>query len=144
MRMQMKLLQVLIADDSAPLRRAIAELIAADAAHCHVCGEAADGEEALRLAAELRPDAVLLDLSIPQLQGLEVAKRLNAMHPGIAIVILSEQDPRALRFLADAAGLRYCVAKSRLTTDLSPTLREIADQLTDGRAARGTEPPSGA
>ncbi|MCK4831701.1 MAG: response regulator transcription factor, partial [Anaerolineales bacterium] len=57
-----------------------------------VVGEAADGEEAIRLTEHLRPDLVLLDLTMPGLGGLEALKRIKAAHPDVQVLVLTMHD----------------------------------------------------
>jgi DNA-binding NarL/FixJ family response regulator len=102
-------ISVLIADDHPVVRQGISVLLSVhdDLA---VAGEAADGEETLRLAAELRPDVLLLDLKLPRLDGVEVLRRLPEQSPGTrALVLTSAADKAqvALALQAGAAGFLY-------------------------------------
>jgi DNA-binding NarL/FixJ family response regulator len=83
-----------------------------------VCGEAKNGEDAVRDVAKLRPDVVLLELSIPVLHGLRVAEILNKDYPALAVILMSEQDISVLSRLADAVGTQYCIPKSRAVIKL--------------------------
>ena len=123
---------ILIVDDSAVLRRALKELLTTNSDDWVICGEATDGIDALKKAAELIPDIILLDLSIPLLHGLEVAKSLKRHFAHVRILIMSEQDPSALSPIAVEAGVRYCISKSRLAIDLIPMLRSLVGDLTIG------------
>ena len=123
---------ILLVDDSAVLRRALKALLTTDSDDWVICGEASDGIDALSKAAELIPDIILLDLSIPLLHGLEVAKRLKKDFAHVRVIIMSEQDPSAVSQLAVEAGVRYCIVKSRLGIDLIPMLRSLAGDLTSG------------
>jgi DNA-binding NarL/FixJ family response regulator len=87
-----------------------------------VCGEAANGKDAVREVAKVLPDVILLDLSIPLLHGLRVAEILKRDYPALAVIVMSEQDISVLSRLANAAGTRYCIAKSRAALDLIPML----------------------
>jgi DNA-binding NarL/FixJ family response regulator len=84
---------VLIVDDHAAFRQATAALLEAEG--FRVVGEAANGEEAIRAVAQLRPDVVLLDIQLPQLDGLEVAERLAARPDPPAIVLISSRSATA-------------------------------------------------
>ena len=117
-------MRILIADDNERIRRALKEIISSET-HSEVCGEAADGEMALRLARELRPDLVLLDVSMPGLGGLEVARMLRHESPEIKIIIMSQHDPRQLLPRAIEAGAHACVDKGRLNPDLFTTMKGI-------------------
>jgi DNA-binding NarL/FixJ family response regulator len=99
-------IRVLLADDHALVREATAELLER-AGDIHVVGQAADGPEALRLVESLRPDVLLLDLAMPGLDGLEVARRAREVSPGTHIVALTahEEQPYVLAMLqAGATG----------------------------------------
>lgn len=119
-------LRILIADDSEGVREGIRDLLSLESSGWLVCGEATNGEQALTMALQLRPDVVLLDLSIPRASGLAVATRLRETLPSADLVIMSQQEPRVLRRIADSARLEYCIAKSSLGTDLITSLEKIA------------------
>jgi DNA-binding NarL/FixJ family response regulator len=86
--------RVVLADDHALVREGTAELLER-AGGIKVVGQAADGVEALRLVQALRPDVLLLDLAMPGLDGLEVARRARQSAPQTAIVALSAHDEDA-------------------------------------------------
>jgi two-component system response regulator NreC len=126
---EMTKLNILLADDSAAFRQALKNLLSRQSADWLICGEAADGEDALLKVAQLVPDVVLLDLSIPALHGLKVAEILKQDYPDVFIVIMSEQDPSLVSLLARTAGIPYAISKSSLTTDLVPVLSAIRELL---------------
>jgi two-component system response regulator YesN len=111
-------LLVLIADDSDIVRLGIRNLLRCSPEEWVICGEAADGKQAVVQAMELKPDVILLYLSIPQLSGMEVARPLRKSLPASVIVIMSEQEPTVLRHIADSLNLQYWAAKSALGTEL--------------------------
>lgn len=118
-------LRVLLADDHALMRAGLRALIQ-EMAGVTVVGEAADGAEALRQIGELRPDIALVDISMPRLNGLEVAARAAAANPRVRVVILSmyafeEYVRRAL--LAGAAGY---LLKSAGQGELGQALQAVA------------------
>ena len=85
------MIRVLIADDDMVVReglRAILEL----AGDIELLGEAVDGEDAVRLAGELRPDVVLMDLRMPNVDGIEALKQIKARFPAVEVVILTTYD----------------------------------------------------
>jgi len=103
---------VLLADDHQLLRQALRR--AFEDAGLTVVGEAADGEEAVRLAAELHPDVVVMDVTMPVLDGVEATRRLHAALPDLPIVVLTMHGEDTLRREAIAAG-----ASGFLTKDVS-------------------------
>jgi two-component system LytT family response regulator len=86
-------IRVLIADDEAPARALLREMLGAED-EVEIVGEAATGLEAVKSAAELRPDAVFLDIEMPKLDGFEV---LELLDPSIAVVFVTAYDTHALR-----------------------------------------------
>ena len=117
-------MRVLIADDSKPVRRGIAGLLSGDP-DLEVCGEAADSSETLQKVDQLQPDVILLDVSMPGMNGLNTAQLLRRSFPSLKIIITSQHDPQQLRPRALEAGAHGCVDKARLVTDLVPTLRNL-------------------
>jgi DNA-binding NarL/FixJ family response regulator len=117
-------MRILVADDNAGVRRGVLDILATDRNY-EVCGEAIDGRDAIQKAKDLIPDLVLLDISMPGLNGLEVARLLREEIPVTAIVIISQNDPTLLLPSAREAGAWACVDKSRLGTDLLRTIASL-------------------
>jgi DNA-binding NarL/FixJ family response regulator len=115
-------LRILIADDNDRVRRGLSELLSLDPL-CTVCGQAANGAEALQMAESLQPDLILLDISMPDTNGLEVARKVRTSAPGIKILVTSQHDAGQILSRALAAGADACVDKSRLSTDLLPAVK---------------------
>jgi DNA-binding NarL/FixJ family response regulator len=92
-------IKILLVDDQALFREGLRLLLAMQ---LEVVGEAADGEAALRLAAELRPDVVLMDLRMPRLNGVEATRRLCVAQPACRVIVLTTFDEDA----DVSAGLR--------------------------------------
>src|ERR1700684_1224270 len=114
-------LRVLIVDDSQLVRNSIRFLLSS-CAECTVCGEAADGAEGLLKAAELRPNVILLDVSLPDKSGLEIVPDLRRELPQTRILVMSADDRVLILPRAHQAGADGCVDKARLATDLLPAL----------------------
>src|SRR5262245_51971742 len=102
--------RLVIADDHAPLVAAVERLLADE---FDVVGTASDGPAALRAAARLDPDVVVLDISMPDLDGIEVARRLKAAGSRAKVVLLTVHDDPDLVRAALAAGALGYVLKSR-------------------------------
>lgn len=90
-----------------------------------VCGQASDGAEAIEKVRELRPDVVLLDVSMPGIDGLETARRLRGENPGVKIVIMSQHEPARLLPRALEAGANACVDKGRVAMDIGDAIRGV-------------------
>ncbi|MFD0201938.1 MULTISPECIES: response regulator [Saccharothrix] len=95
--------RVLIVDDQALFREALATLLEVQPG-IEVVGEAGDGEQAVRLCAELRPDVVLMDLRMPVLDGIAATDRLRVEQPGVRVLALTTFDDDADVFAAVRAG----------------------------------------
>jgi len=111
---------VLIVDDHPSFRAAARLLLEADG--WSVVGEAEDGERAIAKAGELRPDIVLLDVNLPDIDGFHVAERLTGGGGGPAVVLCSSREARDFGPLVARSGARGFVSKADLTGD---TLREL-------------------
>ena len=120
-------LKVLIADDSSSVRRVLSGLVNRNP-NWVVCGEAVDGEEAVRKVTELSPEVVLLDLSIPVMDGVRVTNILKDKYPNVRVILISEQDASIMCCLAETLGV-LGIPKSRLALDLIPALTAVASSL---------------
>ena len=108
--------RVLIVDDHAAFRSFAHRVLVADG--LAVVGEAADGAAAIALAPELRPDVVLLDVQLPDMDGFAVAEVLAAQDEAPAVVLVSSRSRDDYGSLVDASGAVGFIAKSALTGDL--------------------------
>jgi len=104
-------MRILIADDHGLFRDSLRSLL--EARGLEVVGEAGDGKEAVRLAWELKPDLVLMDLKMPGMGGMEATKRLSAELPDVKVVVLTASDDESNLFEAIKSG-----AKGYLLKDL--------------------------
>jgi DNA-binding NarL/FixJ family response regulator len=95
---------ILIVDDHANIRRIIRDFFEGNSGF-EVCGEAVDGEDAIRRAKELNPDLIILDLSMPRMNGVDAARVLKRILPQTPIVMLTCHEPSALGHVAHAAGI---------------------------------------
>ena len=117
-------MKVLIVDDEKPARDRLSQILD-DEPDYTVVGEAANGHEALELAAKLTPDIVLLDIRMPGMEGIEAAHHLNAMDPAPAVVFTTAYDEYAIDAF-DARAIGYVlkpVRRSRLTRALQQAAR---------------------
>jgi two-component system chemotaxis response regulator CheY len=103
--------QILIADDS-PLIRQVLRSCLERSGEWQVCGEAADGREAVEKAKELDPDLVILDLSMPTMNGFEAARELRRINPQVPLLMFTSFATPTLATEAAAAGCTATVSKS--------------------------------
>jgi DNA-binding NarL/FixJ family response regulator len=90
-----------------------------------ICGEVASGADTLQKARELQPDLVLLDVNLPDANGLEIARRLRAEFTQIRILVISQHDRETLLPRAMEAGANGCLDKGRLGIDLLSTIERM-------------------
>jgi signal transduction histidine kinase len=135
----MACVRILIADDHELVRQGLRALLACRPAWV-VCGEAADGVEAIEKAAELQPDIVLLDVSMPRLNGLEAAAVIRRESPASEIVIVSQHDPAEMLPSALKAGARGFLSKSDIASNLLSTIESLVEPARRGAAANDPEP----
>jgi DNA-binding NarL/FixJ family response regulator len=110
-------LTVLIADDNSLFVTAVEGILGAEKS-IRVVGHATDGEEAARLAAELAPDVVLMDLSMPRMDGFEATRRIRANTPDTAVVVLTGSLDSMDAERALEAGASGYVTKDRILPEL--------------------------
>ena len=118
------MLRILIADDHEPTRRAITSILA-NHPNWQVCADAANGREAVARAREFRPDVVVMDVSMPEMDGIEATSALRQELPATKIVIISQNDPSVIREQAAIAGAHEFVAKEGLATELIPAIEKL-------------------
>jgi DNA-binding NarL/FixJ family response regulator len=122
-------LRVVIADDQASVREGLV-LLLGGLPGIDVVGAAADGEQALALVAEHQPDAILLDLHMPVLDGIGATRRLVAEYPAVAIVVLTTYADDGSVIEALQAGARSYLTKDADRTDIARALQAAAGGLT--------------
>jgi len=125
--MQALTLRVLVVDDSEIVRRGICQILQSQPDIRVVC-EASDGADAVRRAGEHRPDIVLLDITMPVMNGFEAARRIKDELPSILILMVSQFDSAPFAREAVAAGASGYVVKSNASSELIPALRKIQSQ----------------
>ncbi|HEY7048369.1 MAG TPA: response regulator transcription factor [Jatrophihabitantaceae bacterium] len=122
-------LRIVVADDQASVRQGLV-LLLDGLPDIDVVGAAADGEQALQLVAEHNPDAILLDLHMPVLDGIGATRRLAAEHPGVAVVVLTTfVDDSSVRE-ALQAGARSYLTKDADRAEIAKALHAAASGLT--------------
>lgn len=116
---------VLLVDDHALVRRGFRRLLDDDEV-LHVAGEASNGKEAVELARQLRPQVVVMDCQLPEMNGLEATRKILAERPDTAILMLSMHSEDTLVRQALEAGARGYVLKNAMDLDLARAIKEVA------------------
>lgn len=106
--------RILIADDSPPVRCGLRTLLGLNS-DWHVCGEAVDGADAVEKAHELAPDLILMDFSMPQMDGVQAAREIAKSGTDIPILLFTLNLSAELMELARNAGLRGAMSKSEIS-----------------------------
>lgn len=114
-------LRILVADDNEKIRNGICLALEARSGWI-VCGRAVDGRDAVEKAVDLKPDVVLVDVSMPGLNGFEAAESIHEQIPDVEILVVTEHDSKTLEHLPPQPGVRGYVVKSRLEQDLIPAV----------------------
>ena len=151
--MTMKKLRILLADDHKMVREGLRLLIDSQP-DMRVVGEAANGREVLQSAREIKPDVVVMDLSMPELNGLQATERLKAESPEIKVVaITANEDESYLRQLCKVGAVGYVlkrsagdelvkaiglVAKGGVYFEATLASKALAKQMTGGKSETGT------
>jgi DNA-binding NarL/FixJ family response regulator len=118
-------IRILMVDDHPVVLAGLKALVGADPA-CAIVGEARDGRTALRMAIELAPDVVLLDISLPEMNGVELAAALRAERPQIQLLVLTVHEERAyLRQLVEL-GVRGYLLKRSAADELTRAIHAVA------------------
>lgn len=122
-------LQLLLVDDHPIFREGLKGLLEKEP-DMMVVGEAGNGKEALRIARDLRPDVIILDISMPEMNGIEVTRKIVAELPGTKVLILSMESDR--RFVVETlgAGAMGYIMKEAVFAELAIAIRTVADNET--------------
>jgi DNA-binding NarL/FixJ family response regulator len=139
--------RVVVADDHDIVREGIRRILARLRPKWEISGEAGNGEEAVKLARSLKPDVVVLDVTMPGMTGLEAARQIRRMNLGCPILIFTVHDSDWIRTEVRNAGAQGYVQKSQVARDLVAAIECLLDGGTffseatsvdgdgDGRAA---------
>jgi len=142
-----KPIRVLLADDHPMIRRGLMSLLST-LPGVEVVGEAGTGREVLREAALARPDVVVMDLRMPELDGVETTRRLAREHPQVAVLVLTMFDEDQLISEALAAGARGYLLKGAEQDEIERAIRAVAagdvifSALVADRVLRGVTAPA--
>lgn len=117
-------MRAILVDDYPPFLTAVIALLGGKSG-VEVVGQAHNGLDALKLAAELKPDLVLVDFTMPGMNGIEVAKRLKAMPAPPKVIVMSFHAEPEYRDMALHAGADAYLVKTEMHQELMPALRRI-------------------
>jgi PAS domain S-box-containing protein len=133
--------QILIVDDHELVRSSIRSVLSSRP-DWKICGEAADGIEAIEKARSLRPDIILMDISMPRMNGLEATRAIHKELPGSSVVLVTQNDPAIARRQAKEVNAAAFVAKSNLVADLLPTLERLTPDSAVASTQDAAPPPT--
>ena len=120
-----KRIRLLLADDHAVVRTGTRELLERKS-DFHIVGEAADGEEAVHLAQELKPDVVVMDVRMPKMSGVEATRRIKSECPEVKVLILTAHDDDEYVFALLQAGANGYLMKTAEFDELVKAIRTVA------------------
>lgn len=108
---EMGLVRTLVVDDSAAVRKSLSSLLAAQPC-VEVVGTAENGREAVDKVAELTPDVVLMDLQMPEMNGLDATMRIRRRYPAVQVIVVTTYDSAQVRAVCERAGADGFVPKA--------------------------------
>jgi len=117
-------IKVLLAEDHVMVRQGTREFVQREP-DMEVVGEAGDGEEAVKLATKLKPDVIVMDIAMPKLNGIEATKKIKALHPSTAILILTAYDYDQYIFALLEAGAAGYLLKGVQVRELIDAIRAV-------------------
>jgi len=121
----MSQLRILLVDDHALVREGLRAVLARQAT-MQVVGEAADGREALKVIERISPDIIVMDISMPGLNGIEVTRQILKMHPNIKVLALSMHDDQEYVYDILQAGASGYVLKNRASSELVNAIEAVS------------------
>jgi PAS domain S-box-containing protein len=126
-------LRVLIVDDHEVVRKGVRSLLSS-ADDVEICGEAVDGRDAIAKAQQLKPDVITMDISMPNLNGLDATREIRRILPDTSVLIMSQHDVPEMMRQALNAGAKAYVVKSAISTQLIAALERVKlnDAFFDG------------
>lgn len=135
-------MRILVVDDHSLVRKGICSVLATNPTLA-VCGEAVDGQDSVDQARSLRPDVVVMDLTMPRLNGLEATREIKRFLPDAEILIVSQHESPEMARQAFSAGARGYVSKAAISTDLLAAIAKIRrnESIVHGLSLSNSAPP---
>lgn len=116
--------RILVADDHEVVRQGVRTILSART-DWEICGEAVNGQEAVQLASDLKPDAIVMDITMPIMSGLEATRQITKLKLSSPILIFTMHESRSLSSSIQETGARGFVFKSRAARDLVEALEAL-------------------
>ena len=116
--------RILIVDDHEIVRQGVRRILEMQDLW-EVCGEASNGQEALALIDTLKPDAIIMDITMPVMSGIDAAREITRTHPGSKVLMFTMHDTRVVARQVQSAGAKGVLTKSSAANELSPALQAI-------------------
>lgn len=139
MALGVEMIKLLIVDDEPAVRKGLRMRLASEP-EVVVVGEATSGEEAFALVETLHPDVVLMDVALPQMDGIAATQALHTAFPQVAVIILTIHDDEATRRRARAAGAAAFVTKRGLNGELLAAIWHVSNKPAGQKGKEGGPP----
>jgi|SRR5579885_2608667 len=119
-------IRILLADDHEVVRRGLRSLLPTESSDWKICGEAVNGQDALVKAKRLKPDLIIMDITMPEMDGLEATQEILKVLPQTEVIILTVHDSQQMLTRVLASGARGCVLKSDVARDLVTAVKTVS------------------